>query len=330
MPKFSIVVPIYNMEDYLERCIRSILNQTFQDFELILVDDGSSDCCPEICKRFERMDSRITVIQKENGGVAQARQDGAFAAVGEYLCFVDADDWIEADYLETVNRYTDADIIQFGIFQENADESVSLVPPIEPEGFYNKEAIAQAIFPRLIHGENFTFHCTNLVAHVVRRELCLACMLKDARVILGEDLACVIPCVYSAESLCCISKCLYHYCYNRASATRGMLAYPWEDPKTIAAHLRGQMDLSSYDFEMQLKRRIAHLLFSIAVSQIRRKESYGTIRREILENISSGYYREVIEQVVFRGSIQGYVVKTTLKYRLIWPIWMYAKWKQRQ
>ena len=328
MPKFSIVVPIYNMEDYLERCIRSILNQTLQNFELILVDDGSSDCCPEICKRFERMDGRITVIQKENGGVAQARQDGACAAVGEYLCFVDADDWIEADYLETVNRYTDADIIQFGIFQERADGNVSPALPIEPEGFYNKEAIAQTIFPHLIHGKGFTYHCTNLVAHVVRRELYLACMLKDARVIFGEDLACVIPCIYSAKSLYCIPKCLYHYCYNRVSATRGTLAYPWEDPHIIAAHLRRQLDLSLYDFEMQLKRRIAHLLFSIAVSQFRRKERYGTIRQEILASISSGYYREVIEQAVFHGSIQGCVVTATLKYHMIWPIWLYAKWKQ--
>ena len=150
-------------------------------------------------------------------------------------------------------------------------------------------------------------------------------MLKDARVVYGEDLACVIPCIYSARSLYCIPKCLYHYCYNRASATRGTLAYPWEDPKTIAAHLRKQLDLSSYDFEMQLKRRIAHLLFFIAALQFRRKERYGTIKQEILASISSGYYREAIEQAVFRGSIQGCVVTATLKYHLIWPIWLYEK-----
>lgn len=328
MPKFSIVVPIYNMEAYLERCIRSILNQTLQNFELILVDDGSSDSCPEICKRFVQMDSRITIIQKENQGVAQARQDGACAAVGEYLCFVDADDWIEADYLETVNRYTNADIIQFGMFLEHADRSVSLQLPIEPGGFYHREALTQIFFPRLILGEDFTFHCPNLVAHVVRRELYLACMLKDARVVFGEDLACVVPCIYSAKSLYCIQKCLYHYCYNCASATRGTKAYPWEDPLTIAAHLSKQLDLSSYDFEMQLKRRIAYQLFFTAASQFRRKENYGTIRKDILASISSGYYREVIEQVVFRGSIRGCVVTTTLKYHLIWPIWLYAKRKQ--
>ncbi len=328
MSKFSIVVPIYNMEAYLERCIRSILNQTLQNFELILVDDGSSDGCLEICKRFVQMDDRITVIQKENRGVARARQDGACAAVGEYLCFVDADDWIEADCLETVNRYTNADIIQFGMFLEHADRSVSPALPIEPEGFYHKEAIAQIIFPHLILGEDFTYHCPSLVAHVVRRELYLACMLKDALVAYGEDLACVISCIYSAQSLYCIPKCLYHYCYNRASATRGTKAYSWEGLQTIAAHLRKQLDLSSYDFGMQLKRRIAHLLFFTAASQFRRKESYGTIRKEILANISSGYYREVIEQAVFRGSIRGCVVTVTLKYHLIWPIWLYAKWKQ--
>lgn len=100
MPEISIIVPVYKVEDYLDRCVESILAQTFTDFELILVDDGSPDRCPEMCEAWERRDSRIKVVHKENGGLGSARNVGIDIASGEYLCFVDSDDWITKDMCE--------------------------------------------------------------------------------------------------------------------------------------------------------------------------------------------------------------------------------------
>lgn len=102
MPQISVIVPIYNMELHMKKCINSVLGQTFQDFELILVDDGSKDKSDKICDEYARMDRRVQVIHKENGGVSTARNAGLTIAKGEYVAFVDADDWLEADYLETL------------------------------------------------------------------------------------------------------------------------------------------------------------------------------------------------------------------------------------
>lgn len=106
-PIISVIVPVYKVEQYLETCIRSILRQTYQDFELILVDDGSPDHCGEICDEFAKMDSRIKVIHQVNGGVSLARNVGMENAEGEWLCFVDADDILLPRYLEYFSRYWD-------------------------------------------------------------------------------------------------------------------------------------------------------------------------------------------------------------------------------
>lgn len=100
MPHISIIVPIYNVEKYIIRCIESILNQTYRDFELILVNDGSLDGCGEICDNYAKEDKRIKVIHKENGGLADARNTGLDLATGDYVGFVDGDDYIENDMYE--------------------------------------------------------------------------------------------------------------------------------------------------------------------------------------------------------------------------------------
>ena len=104
MPEISIIVPVYNVEQYLDRCVNSILNQTFTDFELILVDDGSPDHCPKMCDEWSKKDARIRVLHKTNGGLSSARNAGLEIAVGDYVGFVDSDDWIAPDMYETLYR----------------------------------------------------------------------------------------------------------------------------------------------------------------------------------------------------------------------------------
>ena len=98
----SVIVPVYNVEKYLNKCIDSIINQTYKNLEIILVDDGSQDSSGKICDEYTKKDNRIKVIHKENGGVSSARNIGLNNATGEWIAFIDADDWVDEEYLQTL------------------------------------------------------------------------------------------------------------------------------------------------------------------------------------------------------------------------------------
>ena len=105
-PKISVIIPVYKVEKYLDRCVNSVLNQTLKDIEVILIDDGSPDGCPAMCEEYKKKDNRVRVIHKENGGLGYARNSGLEIATGEYIAFVDSDDFIEEDMYESL--YSDA------------------------------------------------------------------------------------------------------------------------------------------------------------------------------------------------------------------------------
>ena len=115
-PLVSIVVPIYNVEKYLDRCIKSLTQQTLKDIEIILVDDESPDKCPQLCDEYASLDSRIKVIHKKNGGLGLARNSGMQVATGEYITFVDSDDFVALETYEklyTIAKSKDLDICYF-------------------------------------------------------------------------------------------------------------------------------------------------------------------------------------------------------------------------
>jgi len=104
-PLFSIIVPIFNVEKYIHRCIESTLSQTYEDIEIILVDDGSTDNCPKICDEYSQIDKRIKVIHKKNGGLSDARNTGLLEAKGSYILFLDSDDYLEKEACEVLSQY---------------------------------------------------------------------------------------------------------------------------------------------------------------------------------------------------------------------------------
>ena len=122
--KFSIIIPVYQAEKYLEKCVNSVLSQTFTDFQLILVDDGSSDSSPEMCDRFKADDSRVTVIHQKNSGVSSARNKALEQVNSEYVIFIDSDDWIDENWLERINGLADekADMIAFDYYEYHSED----------------------------------------------------------------------------------------------------------------------------------------------------------------------------------------------------------------
>jgi Glycosyltransferases involved in cell wall biogenesis len=145
----SIIVPVYKAEQYLHKCVDSILSQTFSDFELLLIDDGSPDNSGKICDDYEAKDSRIRVIHKENGGASSARNAGLEKAMGEWVCFVDSDDWIERNCLEVVHHYAvedELDCIQFSYKRINKEGNVVLTEVGETPIMNLKDYIDAGVF----------------------------------------------------------------------------------------------------------------------------------------------------------------------------------------
>lgn len=150
----SVIVPIYKVESYLSRCIDSVLAQTCQDFELILVDDGSPDGCGAVCDAYAAGDSRITVIHKENGGLSDARNAGLLAARGEYIAFVDSDDWLMPNYLRYMLdtlRERGADICECGILRTDGTESAPEETLSKVQCFEAQHAMGLLIEDKVLH-----------------------------------------------------------------------------------------------------------------------------------------------------------------------------------
>ena len=154
----SIIIPIYNVEQYLDRCIKSVINQTYKNIEIILVDDGSTDKCPEICDQYAQKDNRIVVIHKENGGLSSARNAGMKVLKGEYMLFVDSDDWIKGNTVEELLQIAiehDVDFVRFTPVTANHPQKEDGTPvdfgteDFMENGIYDREKIRKDIFPRL-------------------------------------------------------------------------------------------------------------------------------------------------------------------------------------
>lgn len=98
--KISVIIPVYNCEKYLNKCVDSVLNQTYTNYEIILIDDGSTDRSSEICDKYEKVSKKVKVLHQKNSGVSQARNNGVDIAEGKYICFLDSDDYIEKEYFK--------------------------------------------------------------------------------------------------------------------------------------------------------------------------------------------------------------------------------------
>lgn len=165
-PKISVIVPVYNTEDYLPRCIESILKQTYQNIEIILVDDGSTDASLHVCEKYAREDSRIVTIQQENKGNNAARKAGLAACTGEYITFVDSDDWIGSNLVALLYQE---------IEENHADMAVSNVMMIRMEGTQEerRNLIDAGVYenPRTAVRKLF-LRATNLAMRIANTESC--------------------------------------------------------------------------------------------------------------------------------------------------------------
>ncbi len=215
----SVIVPIYNSEQYLVRCVDSILHQQYQNIEIVLVDDGSTDRSGEICDEFVQKDARVITYHNENRGSVAARNFGAGVAKGELLTFVDSDDWIEADmYYELMQQYKEyeADIISSGYIYDNG-KKLQGENDLLPQGFYGREAILQKVIPKMMYDAKYGRRAVtpSLCTKIIRKSLFLETMRNiDTQITYGDDAAIAYISIVKASGIVFAGSAWYHYCVH--------------------------------------------------------------------------------------------------------------------
>lgn len=219
MPKLSVIVPVYNTEKYLRECIDSILAQTYQDFELILVNDGSTDGSGAICDAYADKDPRIRVIHQENGGITVARKSGVRIARGEYVTFVDSDDWIDKDMYHIMLTGESADVVLCNMIRFTRDGMFEIKCCVNP-GEYDKQKLKDMFYPAMLF--NFD-HCQPAVHPSLCNKLIRSDIIRKVinsvadRITYGEDALCSYACMLDAEKILVVDQGLYYYRENLQS-----------------------------------------------------------------------------------------------------------------
>ena len=261
MVDISIVVPVYNVEELLPRCVESIMAQTKKNIEIILVDDGATDGSGSVCDAYAKKDERIRVIHKPNGGLTSAWKAGAEASTGAYLGFIDSDDWIDEDMYErmweSAVKYN-SDVVVCGLVFDYEDVTLEKRQEISgfEEEYYDRKGL-EKLFPTLINDGRFFGRMLQpaRVTKLYRRELVEKNMtLCDERVSVGEDMQLTLPALIDARSMSVVKDFYpYHYWFNQNSMTGKFDPNYLEKIKVMEARLKEITDLKNvFDFKPQI------------------------------------------------------------------------------
>lgn len=301
-PKISVIVPVYKAETYLCRCVDSILSQTFEDFELLLIDDGSPDRSGEICDEYAKRDCRVRVFHKENGGVSSARQCGLDNAKGEYVIHADPDDWIEKEMYERMYEVAiknNADIVGCDFVLEFSEQyqRVSRQPLSE-----NSLSCIRLFFEEKLHSGC----CNKLIIRKLFEENKIS---FPRNVNLWEDMSTIPRVFYYARNIKYVPSPFYHYVqYNPHSYTKSknssVLTQKIEAIKILDDFFEGTI-LSYYLNYLKLSVRLS-AISTLNYSNVKRyRKMYPEANKCILSHHGISIYNKII---LCSGCIGGFIL----------------------
>ncbi len=290
----TVVVPVYNVKPYLERCVDSLLAQTAKNLEIILVDDGSTDGSGDICDRYAGREGRIRVHHKENGGLTSAWKAGVELAGGAYVGFVDSDDWVDPDMYERMGelaRREDADLVVCGLVFDFEDPKIPRREEISnfKREVYDRKALEE-LFPVLIN-DGYFFGRTLQPARVTklfRRELLLDNMKYcQNEVALGEDMQITFPVLLDTRKLCVIPGFYpYHYWINAKSITGKYDGAYMEKVRLLSGRLDAiSREKGVYDFGPQIRNDFLSMTVLAVKNEIYR--NYRAGRKAVTANVAA-------------------------------------------
>lgn len=287
----SVIVPVYKVENYLRQCLDSLAAQTLDDIEIIIVDDGSPDGCPEICDEYAAKDARMKVVHKQNGGLLSARKAGVAASSGDYIGFVDGDDWVEPETFMNMHNA----IIKYSPDMVLSDFLCDYGDCIEPsdqcfeEGFYDRARLESEIFPKMLFdGRFYRFGVNpNCWSKLVKRELIEKNLSPvDERIRMGEDAAFIYPCMLDSQSITCVKTPTYHYRITEQSMSnaydeklRDIIFLPYR-------RLKEKNVDSDFDISSQLDYYLLYMVNFLLRNEAKKANAHSKKeRRAVIENI---------------------------------------------
>lgn len=307
-PLISMIIPVYNVEQYLDECMESVLNQTYRNLEIVLVDDGSKDRSLAMCDEYALKDSRVKVIHKENGGPMSACITGIEKAIGEYLAFMDSDDWIDLNMIEELAKETsgnEKEMICSNYVIEKANQSIKIKQSMKP-GVYDRRAMEEQLFPYLLGNEERRIHgsrCMKLISKsLIQENLGFA----DLKVSMGEDLYLIFLAVLDAERIVVVDEgYYYHYRFLDSSLVHKYKPHMYKEIGSLYEQLQIVIEQKVVGeaqkrmFLEQLRREYIFLFFFVLKNELRgpRKNCVSRIQTYIEEAKKSKDLEEVFVEV---------------------------------
>lgn len=321
MALLSIIVPVYNVEPFLEQCIESILAQSFTDFELIIVDDGSTDNSGNICDKYAETDSRISVIHKKNGGVVSARKAGLAAASGKYVGYVDGDDWIDSNmYLYMIDNALkyDCDLVMCDVEHEQHHMKTHDITGATLEtGYYSRSELEEKIFPIMLYsGSFYNFGIYPVIWNkLFKRDMLLKHQLSIYDNIKnGEDAACVYPYFLEINNMYFMKQqYLYHYRHSNVQMTAIYDKDSFERFKSLYRFFN-ESNLAVSQYSSQLNYYYSYLVKMLISNELKKENEISFFKK--LKNIN---------KIIDFSKEQGFIYKIdtdafTLEHKLYFKL----------
>lgn len=303
----TVVIPVYNVETYLDRCVQSVVNQTYKNLEIILVDDGSPDACPSMCDAWAQKDKRIKVIHKKNEGLGYARNTGIENATGEFICFFDSDDYVAPTTVEECWRVIteiQADIVSFGNTDiTNDGKVIGERIPSPPKDVFSGPEIKEKLIPRLVShnaatGENWNLllsACFSLISmQLIRRT---GWRFVSEKEIISEDFYSMFELYQFVEKAAFIRKAFYFYGVNPQSLSRSYHKDRYLRTRKFAISMMEQSNKYSCEVKTEITTMYLGLVMGVLKQIVACKENYAEKKRLM---------QEVILDTVLQEALSGY------------------------
>ena len=327
MPFFSVIVPIYKTEPYLRQCVDSILGQSFRDFEVILVDDGSPDGCGAICDAYAAEDSRVRVIHKENGGLVSARKAGALLCTGEYILNVDSDDYIAPELMEKLAQIIHAhapDVVTFDGYRFTEGFQELFRSTMAP-GFYRGDSMREIRENVIQNSRGETAILYGVCLKAIRKALYLSHQTKVPESLSrGEDLAVTAPLLTGCDSVYLSDIPGYFYRDNPESIMNTFSATEIRQMKLLIRHLSACMTPAFHGkLDMYVLTHYFDFLDRAMLSM-----TYREYRKLICETLDDELFC-AIRRAKCPGVSSLSIISFLLRHRLFGTLWLLRKIRKR-